>query len=132
MHEPLIVLIVLPLAHVSNYICTWVLLGSSPSLEVQDHLEAIFKNPELHGSGKFHYLEGYVYGVKCPKEEWSRALLFKFIESQNPSPRVIRFVAENFTALTRRIPFDYRQVLPTETTKVKTWKRRDASTRDSG
>ena len=86
MHEPLIVLIVFPLAHVSNYRCPWVLRESSPSLEVQDHMEARFKHPELHGCGKFHYLEGYVYGVQDPKEEWSRALLFKFIEAQNPSP----------------------------------------------
>ena len=34
MHEPLIVLIVLSLDHVSNLICPWVLRGSSPALEV--------------------------------------------------------------------------------------------------
>ena len=44
-----------------------------------------------------------MYGVQYPKEEWSRALLFKFLESQNPSPRVIRFAAENFTSLTLRL-----------------------------
>ena len=80
-HEPLIVLIVLPLAHVSNYRCAWVIRGSSPDLEVQDHLEARFKHPELHGCGKFHDLEGPLHGVQDPKEEWSRALLFTFIEA---------------------------------------------------
>ena len=38
MHEPLIVLIVLPLSHVSNYRGTWVLRGSSLALEVQEHM----------------------------------------------------------------------------------------------
>ena len=57
-HEPLIVLIVFPLDHVSNYIDPWVIQESSVSLEVQDHMEAGFKHPELHGCGKFHDLEG--------------------------------------------------------------------------
>ena len=63
MHEPLIVLIVLPLAHVTNYIGPWVLWMISPSLEVQEHLYAGFKYPELHGCVKFHDLEGTVHGV---------------------------------------------------------------------
>ena len=52
MHEPLIVLIVLTLAHVSNYIGLWVLRGISPDLEVQDHLDSGFKHPELYVYGK--------------------------------------------------------------------------------
>ena len=81
MHEPLIVLIVLPLAHVSNYRGPWVLRGSPPALEVKDYPEDGFKHPELHGCGKFHDLEGPVYGVQDPKVEWSSDLLFKFIDS---------------------------------------------------
>ena len=81
MHEPIIVLIVLPLAHVSNYRGPWVIRGGYPAPEVQDHLEAGFKHLELHGCGKFHDLEGPVHGVQDPKEDWSRALLFKFIEA---------------------------------------------------
>ena len=86
MNEPLIMLIVLPLAHVSNYRGPWVLWGSSPALEVQDHLEARFKHPELHGCGKFNDLEGPVHGVRDPKEEWSRALLFNFLDTQKTFP----------------------------------------------
>ena len=82
MHEPLVVLIVLTLAHVSNYRGPWVLRGSPPDLEVQDHLEARFKHPGLHGCGKFHDLEGTVHGLRDPKEEWSRSLWFKFLEAQ--------------------------------------------------
>ena len=69
MHEPFIVSIVLPLAHVSNYRGRWVLGGSSPALEVQEQLETRFKYPELHGCGKFYDLEGPVNGVQYPKEE---------------------------------------------------------------
>ena len=65
------------------------LRGSSPYLEVQDHLEAGFKHHELHGCGKFHDLEGPVHGVRYPKEERSKALLFKFIESQKTFPTVL-------------------------------------------
>ena len=47
-------LIVWPLAHVSSYRGTWLLRGIYPALEVQYHMEAGFKHPELHGCGKFH------------------------------------------------------------------------------
>ena len=71
-----------PPAEMETVVCPWVIRGSSPALEVQDHLEARFKHPELHGCGKFNDLEGPVHGVKYPKEECSRALLFKFLEEQ--------------------------------------------------
>ena len=79
--------------------------GSPQALDVQDHLEAGSKHPELHGCRKFHDLEGPAHGVRYYKEEWSRYLLFKLIEAQNP-PRVMRFGAENINALTQRIPFE--------------------------
>ena len=56
MHETLIVLIVSPLDHVSNYRGTWVLQVITPALEVQGYLEALFKHLEIHGCGKFHDL----------------------------------------------------------------------------
>ena len=89
MHEPIIVLMCLPLAHVSNYRGPWVLQEISRALEVQNHLEDGFKHPELHRSGKFNDLEEPVHGVREPKEEWSRALLFKFIEAQNTFPPLL-------------------------------------------
>ena len=73
------------------------LWGSSLDLEVHDHLEAGFKNPELHGCGKFHDLEGPVHGVREPKEEWIRSLMFKFLEAQKTFPRVIYFGTDNVT-----------------------------------
>ena len=65
------------------------LRGIYPALEVQYHMEAGFKHPKLHGCGKFHDLEGPVHGVRDPKEEWSRALLFKFIEAHKTFPSVL-------------------------------------------
>ena len=60
LHEPLIVLIVLPLDHVPNYRYPWVLRGSPSAIEVHNQLEARFKHPELHGCRKLHELEGPV------------------------------------------------------------------------
>ena len=85
-HEPLIVLIFLPLDHVSSYRGPWVLRGSSTAFEVKYHLEDGFKTPELHGCGKFHDLEGPMHGVRYPKEEWIWSLLFKFLEDQKTFP----------------------------------------------
>ena len=71
----------LPLAHVSNYRGICVLRGGSTAIEVQDHLEAGFKHPELDGCGNYHDFEWLVHGVQDPKEEWSWALMFKFLEA---------------------------------------------------
>ena len=79
MHEPLIVEFVLPLAHVSNCRGPWVLRGSYPAPELQEDMEPGFKYYELHGCGKLHDLEGPEHGVRYPKDEWSRALMFRFI-----------------------------------------------------
>ena len=67
MRENLILLMFLPLDHVSNYRDPWVIRGSSPAFAVQDHMEAGFKHPELHGCGKIYELEGPVHGVRDPK-----------------------------------------------------------------
>ena len=63
--------------------------GISPALEVQDHLESGFKHLKLPGCGKFHDLKGNIYGVRDPKEEWSRDLLFKSLEAQKTSPPLL-------------------------------------------
>ena len=89
MHKPIIVLIVLPMNHVSNYIGTWVLWGVSQALEVQNHLEAGLKHPKLYGCGGSHYLEGPLHGVQDPKEEWIRAFMFKSLEAQKTFPPVL-------------------------------------------
>ena len=67
MHEPLIVLIVFTLDHVSNYRGPWVIRGSSTALEVQDHLEAGLKHTELHGCGKFQTWKGPCMECETPK-----------------------------------------------------------------
>ena len=67
MHEPLTMLIVLPLSHVSNYRGPCMLLRIPYTLEVHNQLESGFKHPELHRSIKRHDLEGPVHGVLDPK-----------------------------------------------------------------
>ena len=104
MHEPLIVLIFLRMAHVSNY-------RRSPSaLVVQNQLEYGFKHPGLHGCREFHDLEGPMNGLQDLKEKWIWSFLFKLIEAQeNFPPRVMRFGTDNATILTRRILFMYNK-----------------------
>ena len=56
MHEHLIVLIVLPLARVTNYRGPWVLQGRPSALEVYNQMKTILKHPELYGCRQFHDL----------------------------------------------------------------------------
>ena len=56
--------------------------GIPSALEVYNKLEAIFKNPEIHGLRNIHDLEGPVHGVQDQKEEWSWDVIFNFLESQ--------------------------------------------------
>ena len=52
MHEPLIVLIVLPLVHVQHYSGPWKQRGGQRAHELEDLLEAGFKHPVEHGCEK--------------------------------------------------------------------------------
>ena len=105
MHEPLIVLIVLPLTHVENYRGPWTRRGSPEVNRLKNALEAGFRDPELHGSRKFHDVEGPVRGVRDPKEEWSRTLLFEFLEEQKRFPPVSGCLVREMLPVTPRGPF---------------------------
>ena len=108
------------------------LRGISPALEVQDHVEAGFKHPELHGCGKFLTWKGLCMEYETLKRSGVGIFCSNFLRLRKPFPRVMWFGADNGTALTQRIPFEYIQVLPEETTKAKTWRRRKSSTSASG
>ena len=86
MHEPLIVLIVLPLIHVQNYSGPWKQRSGQRADELENLLEAGFKLPGEHGCGKFHDLEGTMSCVRNTPEKWSGALLFEFLKEQRSFP----------------------------------------------
>ena len=77
------------MARVPNYRGPWVLRRSTSALEVQNKLESGFKYPDLRGCRKFHDLEGPLYGFRDPKEEWSQAVLLKYIEAPERFPPML-------------------------------------------
>ena len=88
MHEPLIVLIVLPLSYDSMHRGPWTLRGSSQAIDLTNKLEAGFKEPSIHGCQKFHDLEGPMHGMQDFQAKWSRTLLFKFLAATRSFPPV--------------------------------------------
>jgi hypothetical protein len=88
MHEPLIVLIAFPFAHVPRYHGPWTVGGSFSGDGLVQRLEAGFKDPSIHGAGKFHDLEGAMPCLWKSAEGWSGALLRKFLDSQKSFPPV--------------------------------------------
>ena len=94
MHEPLTVLIVLPLVHIQQYSGPWKQRGGKTANELEDLLEAGFKHPGKHGCGNFHDLERTMPCVKNSPEKCSGALLFKFLEEQRAPPPVFGGVVQ--------------------------------------
>ena len=90
MHEPLYVAVILPLDYAEQHRGPWVLHGSGTSLELNGRLVSGFKDPELHGSQKFHDLEGAMPSLRKGPEAWNRDLLWKFLTSQRSFPPVSR------------------------------------------
>jgi hypothetical protein len=89
MHEPLIVLIVLPFAYVENYRGPWTLRGDIRVATLENQLESGFKDPRHYGSAKFLDLERPVPSVWKDQEEWSGSLLRKFFDSARSFPPVL-------------------------------------------
>ena len=90
MHEPLTILIILPLAHDSNYSGPWTQRGSEAAIGLKAELETGFKNPSLHGCKEFPDLDSSLHGVRLCEEEWSRSLLWEFLKAQRSFPPVSR------------------------------------------
>ena len=88
MHEPLYVLIVLPITHVVGYRGPWTLRGSAAATQLGDQLEAGFKKLEEHGCKKLHDMEGPMPSLREGPEGWSGGLLRKFLEDTRSFPPV--------------------------------------------
>jgi hypothetical protein len=88
MHEPLIVMIVLPFAHVPRYHGPWTVGGSFTGIGVVQRLEAGFKDPTIHGTRRFHDLEGTMPCLRDNAEGWSGSILREFLDSQKSFPPV--------------------------------------------
>ena len=79
MHEPLIVVVVLPLSHLPNYRGPWTVRASNTADKLKDELEAGFKDPGLHGYKKIDDLAGPMPCLRKINEGWSGTLLFQIL-----------------------------------------------------
>ena len=90
MHEPLIILVVLPLTFVQSYRGPWVAKGTDSVTRTERQLTRGFKiwRESSNDPRQLHELEGYVPGMWEGAEAWSRSVLLKFLDAQREFPPV--------------------------------------------
>ena len=88
MHEPLLVLIVLPIGFVPDYRGPWTLQGSRLTHDLGEELGAGFKRPRTHGREEFSHLDVPLSALREESEQWSGDILRKFLADQEQFPPV--------------------------------------------
>jgi hypothetical protein len=90
MHEPLLLIMVLPLTHVPDYRGPWLVKSADAPSALEERLKGGFAtwNEYEDDAEKLHELEGYVPGMWRTKEEWLRAVLHEFLVEQRKFPPV--------------------------------------------
>jgi hypothetical protein len=119
MHEPLLLVIVLPLTHVSNYRGPWLVKSTDAPSALEERLKRCFAawGESEDDSEELHELEGYVPGLWRSKEEWLWTVLHKFLAEQRKFPPVHECVVRG---MLRRKP---KGPLPSSLVKVRPKKR---------
>ena len=82
MHEPLTIVVILPLAHVKNYRGPWIAKLTPETRQLGEYLDAQFKNPSEYGRTECHDMESSVFDVWEDEHQWSRNLLSQFLHQQ--------------------------------------------------
>ena len=88
MHEPLTVVVILPLAHVQNYRGPWSAKYTPQAEQLGKKLSAQFQDPKEYGRTKCHDLESSVSSMWEDEHQWSRNLLSQFLHEQVKFPPV--------------------------------------------
>jgi hypothetical protein len=88
MHEPLTIIVVLPLAHVENYRGPWVVKHTPQAGDFGQRMDAEFGRPREHGRREFFDLEEPMPSMWEDEFRWSRDLLFEFLQAQSSFPPV--------------------------------------------
>ena len=88
MHEPLIVLVVLPLHFVPHYRGPWVMRGGECAVGYKTALDSGFKSPARDEPEELHDVGGPVCGVRSDGERELRDFLRKFLEEAKTAPSV--------------------------------------------
>ena len=94
MHEPLLVLIVFPFAHIPSFRGPWVLKGTDAAVDVESRLTSGFKlwKAAANDPGRFSELDSAVPQMWQDPEEWSRTVLLQFLAQQREFPPVRKCV----------------------------------------
>lgn len=88
MHEPLTIVVILPLAHVENYRGPWIAKLTPQAKQLGEELDAQFKDPCKYGRTKSYDLDSSVFNVWEDEQRWSRDLLSQFLHQQVKFPPV--------------------------------------------
>ena len=104
MHEPLIILIVLPLHHVDRYHGPWLVKGTEAAERTQSLLTRGFKIWNNYVPGELHELDGEMSRMWSTQEEWSRSVLFEFLAAQRNFPPVQECLVRGLLRCTPKRP----------------------------
>ena len=88
MHEPLTVVIVLPLAYVPKYRGPWIAKHTSKARDTCERLGAEFGDPEENGRKKFTDMGEPMPSLWDNDHRWTRDILFQFLQAQSSFPPV--------------------------------------------
>ena len=88
MHEPLTVVVVLPLAHVENYRGPWKINGAPGADAFAKQLDTEFQRPSGCGRREFLDLDEPMPCLQEEEYKWSRDILFEFLHKQREFPPV--------------------------------------------
>ena len=120
MHEPLILMIVMPLTHVDSYRGPWLVKSTDAPAALEERVKSgltAWSEPS-DDSRKLHELEGSVPGVWRTKEEWLRSVLHEFLVEQRKFPPVHECLVRG---LLRRKP--YRPLPASRFARRRGWSR---------
>lgn len=88
MHEPLTIIIVLPLAYVKNYRGPWIVKHTPSAREFGRHMDSEFGKPRENGRQEFLNLGEPMPSLWEDDHRWTRDLLFEFLKTQSKFPPV--------------------------------------------
>ena len=88
MHEPLIILVDLPLLFVPHYRGPWVMRGDKRAVGYKTALDSAYRAPARNGPKELHDVSGPVRGVPSSGEGLSKHFLRTFLEEAQAFPSV--------------------------------------------
>jgi hypothetical protein len=107
MHEPLTVVLLLPLAHVENYRGPWIVKQTSNAKEFGQQLDSEFGRPRENGRVEFLDLERPMPSLWEDEHRWTRDLLFQFLHCQSSFPPVQSGLLRGMLPALRGRPIPY-------------------------